>query len=710
MKRSLENLLAAVCLAALPLAAFAQPATDSADVAIDDSAETEKALPVQRESLLVEASLPYLPASNTIASKLPTTLESTPANVGVVTAGVIEEQNARVLGEALENVSGLNVQTGNGVFDFFVVRGFDSLSSGLILTDGAPEPETTFYQLYNAERVEVLKGPGGFLYGSNPLAGAVNIVREQPVPADFGVVGLAVGSHDTNEATFDWNLANDSGTVAFRLNGLFRESDGYRDRLGSEAMAVNPSLTWRPREGTSLNLNLEIANSDYTPDAGLPVLGSSVADVPRERSYHSPFDLSEQQIGRFQVDYETSLTENVTLRNKTFYRELDWETNGTLLGFVLPNAAGGLDVTRSLLLLDDRQTLLGNQLELVVETATGGIRHQILVGVEASRLADDFTLDVGLLPAIDVFAPVETAQGFFLLPQQSQAGDSEADVVAPYVIDQIELSERWQLTLGARFDDIDFSDRVTGTRRDDGELSPMAGVVFTPRTGTSLYASASRAFAPPSARVVGERAPEKSEQVEVGLRQEIFGGRGRATVALFDIERDNIAIPDDNGFTQQAGDQRARGVELEVAGDFGAGIRGAFAYAYTDSELTRFTERLLVGFNPFPVFLTLDRSGNDSAFAPEHLANLWLSKRFGPFTVAGGARYVGSQFIAEDNVAEIDGYLLADLSLAYRTGDWRFSLNLENLFDEEYDTRGFGSFSVIPGAPFEATVGLEYGF
>ena len=48
---------------------------------------------------------------------------------------------------------------GFGVFDFFVVRGFDSLTGGLVLTDGAPEPESTFYPLYNVRQVEVLKGP-----------------------------------------------------------------------------------------------------------------------------------------------------------------------------------------------------------------------------------------------------------------------------------------------------------------------------------------------------------------------------------------------------------------------------------------------------------------------------------------------------------------------------------------------------------------------
>ncbi len=63
--------------------------------------------------------MPYAPDSNTIATKLPVPLQVTPANVGAVTAPLISEQHAIVLGDALRNVSSVNVQTGNGVHDFF---------------------------------------------------------------------------------------------------------------------------------------------------------------------------------------------------------------------------------------------------------------------------------------------------------------------------------------------------------------------------------------------------------------------------------------------------------------------------------------------------------------------------------------------------------------------------------------------------------------
>ena len=137
-------------------------------------------------SVVVEGALPYVPTSNTIATRLPLAYQHTPTNIGTVSDLLVKEQYGLVLGDALRNVSGLNPQTVSNVVDFFVIRGFDSDSSSLVLIDGASEPEVAFYQMYNVDRIEVLKGPGGFLYGPNPLAGAVNIVRRQPMPGTFG--------------------------------------------------------------------------------------------------------------------------------------------------------------------------------------------------------------------------------------------------------------------------------------------------------------------------------------------------------------------------------------------------------------------------------------------------------------------------------------------------------------------------------------------
>ena len=191
----------------------------------------------------MEGSLPYVPTSNTIATKLPLSLQLTPFHVGIVTQALLEEQYAVTASAALMNISNVNIQPGNGVHDFFVIRGFDSLSSALVMTDGAPEPETTLYELYNVESVEVLKGPSGFLYGSNPLAGTVNLVRKQPVPTTLASAGARFGRFNWVEAAADFNYGNADGDFLFsrqlavsRQRGLPRPGRGthLRDQPGGD--------------------------------------------------------------------------------------------------------------------------------------------------------------------------------------------------------------------------------------------------------------------------------------------------------------------------------------------------------------------------------------------------------------------------------------------------------------------------------------------
>ena len=483
------------CLCLLIALATAPLAAQKNDEAEGSSEEGDERTLIQ-ERLEVEDSIPYLPKSNTIATKLPTDPAWTPANVGTVDSILLGEQNAQTVGDALRNVSGINSQTGSGVFDFFVLRGFDSLTSGLVLLDGAPEPESTYYQLYDAERVEVFKGPAGFLYGSNPLAGVVNIVRKQPVPHRFATFGIEGGSFGTLGAHLDANTASSSGEMSFRLNAFTRQSDGHRDGRDSEVSAVHPKFAWRPDDSSSLTVSLEVVESDFTPDAGLPIVNNRLADVPRERSYASPLDDSRQDLTRVQVDYERQVTDRLTLRNKLYSRKLDWKTRGTLISGTFPffgPLVGDTAVFRTLLDLDDRQDFVGNQFEVVGRTD----RHNLLVGLEVGRYRDDYSLSVGILPLLSLANPIEPPIFDPIdIPQQAAQGDTETTVVAPYLIDQIRLSDRVQLQLGARFDSIDFEDALSSTSRQDSELSPMVGITVEAAQGTWLYANAARSFAP----------------------------------------------------------------------------------------------------------------------------------------------------------------------------------------------------------------------
>ena len=615
----------ALCVALFGPAWAEEPTEETAAAQADASKAGERDEENSDLTEYVEVNDSFIPTSNTIATRLSVPLRLTPANIGVVSEPLLREQYAVNLGDSLHNVSGVNVQTGSGIFDYFTMRGFDALSSGTVMTDGVQEPEATTYQLYNAEGVEVLKGPGGYLYGPNPLSGAVNIIRKQPVPNTFANLTGTVGSFGTVRGTLDWNQKAMEGNGNFRLNGLWEQSDNYRDDKESTVRAINPGFALRLGDASTLNFNLEYVRAEYGPDSGLPLYNGEIPEVPRQRSYQSPFDFSDQRLGRFQIDYENRVGDTLTLRNKTYYRSLDWETDGTIFNGVFPNqGTGDPEVFRTLTALDDRQQFVGNRFEAVMKLESGPVTHELLVGVETAWLGDEYTLEAGALPEMDLFDPVENATERpptvpidFLDPNTPGAADARSVVIAPYVIDQMKLSNKVQLLVGARFDSIDYEDPVNDVSRDDSDVSPMLGVVYAPTSNLSLYANAGDSFAPASPRVSGDRKPEESRQVEIGVKKGFLGDKLRTTFAVYRLERENIAIPDDNGFSQQVGDQRSDGVEVEIAAEPIPRLRTFFTYAYTDAELTHFTEFTIVDFDPgtgLPIFEQQDRSGNTPAF------------------------------------------------------------------------------------------------
>jgi TonB-dependent siderophore receptor len=664
--------------------------------------------PRREESVNVEAELPALPPATNAATRLSVPVMELPVSVSVVPRSLMSAQEVFTLTDALRNASGVNTATGNGVFDFFTVRGVDSLSGGLVLTDGVAEPESTYYPLYNVRQVEVLKGPGSFLYGGNPLAGAVQIVRKQPALTRFAEAAFSYGRFGTYECAVDGNAGSSDGKVAFRLNAVRQGSDNFRDIGDGALTAANPVVSWKPGGDTRVLASFEYVRSDQQPDSGLPFVGesgSTLAGVPRERSYQHPLDDSRQDVHRARLEIDHQLSDTWTLRERAYFTQLEWDSTGTLISGAFPfPPEGRLTVVRTLVTLDDRQKLLGNQLELAGSFRTGRLSHELLAGLEITRLTDRFDQGVALVAPVDLLDPVEPPIDPIPLPQFGQAGDARAITIAPYLIDRIALSSRWKAFVGARFDTLDYEDPLTRTDRDDSRLSPLLGVVFAPGSNLALHVSAGTSFAPPSTQVVGPREPETARQIEAGAKLTFLGGKAFLGAAAYALEREDIAIPDSTGVFEQQGDESVRGFELDLSSEPARGFIAYASYAYTDAELTRFAEAVNT---PQGVFV-FDRSGNTPEFVPRHLASLWLSKEVGyGLTLAAGARAVGEQFVGADNRFRIDSYATLDAAVSYSHKHGRLSLHARNITGTAYATRGFGGVSAIPARPFELLARLD---
>jgi TonB-dependent siderophore receptor len=604
-----------------------------------------------------------------------------------------DRQGNRTLKDAVKNSAGVNVATGNGIHDFFVVRGIDSLNGGLILVDGVLEPEATFYPMHNLRQVQILKGPGSYLFGANTLAGTVNLVRKSPVPENFADLRLGAGSHETYEARIDGGAYSEQHRTAFRLNGLYYDSDTHRDGIDQELSALNPTVLWDISDRASFRLDADFQRSDVTPDAGLPVHDSSLVKSSRSATFQEPDDFSEQDVVRLLGTIRYSIDDDVTLRNKTYYTGLDWDSQGTVFaGFFFADAGfepTPMTLSRFRPTLKDEQEIYGNELELTLKLDTGSVSHDLLLGGEILRFTDKFVIGIPPGEDINVDTGVRTPSPFLeALP--TNAGDTETDLLGLYVLDGVEFSERWYGLAGVRLDWLDFKDDSRSTSRSDTEFSPFGGVVYQATEPVSLFANAGRGYGLPSTQVIGPRGkPEESVQVEGGAKWQTPDGRWSGQISGFYIERENIAIPDSSGLFTDNGAQESVGIDLEATGEIMPDLSLRFAYGYLDSELTDFNEFTSTG--------VANRSGNSAPFAPDHIGVVWAEYSFLPDWMAAlGVRAVSDQFIAPDNRFEIDGYATVDASITYDKSSWYAAIYVRNLTDEDVLTRGQGATSVIP--------------
>jgi outer membrane receptor protein involved in Fe transport len=340
--------------------------------------------------------------------------------------------------------------------------------------------------------------------------------------------------------------------------------------------------------------------------------------------------------------------------------------------------------------------LYGDELEISTSVDLGETTHDVVLGLEYMRFTDEFSILIE--PASALHLPSGATFPLAFPPIPANTGDAQSDIFSAYIHDQVDLNDEWLLAAGGRVDYLDFEDDDRDTSRTDTEFSPFGGLVFQACEAASLYVNGGLGFAPPSTQVRGPRgAPETSSQVEAGVK--LQGENWFCQASVYQLERDDIAIPESTGLFSRNGSQESVGAEIELQGELAPGLRVLLAYGYLDSELDSFAEFM----GPFLV----DQSGNTAPFAPEHTLRVWgsldLSEQLG---VGLGVRALSDQYIAPDNGFEIESYATVDAAISYTTEDWTLSVHVENLTGEDYATRGTGNTSIIPADDLSAMATL----
>jgi catecholate siderophore receptor len=648
-----------------------------------------------------------------IGTRTDTPLRDVPQAVTVVTRATIDDQSMQSLGDVLRYVPGVGTAQGEGNRDNAVFRGNSSTSDFFV--DGLRDDVQYYRDLYNVERVEVLKGPNAMLFGRGGAGGVVNRATRQADWSRTREVVLQGGTYGNRRTTAD--LGDRLGNAAAaRTTVLYENSGSHRDGVSVERYGVNPTLAFTPGAQTLLRVGYEYFHDERTADRGVPSWGPGPVPTPASAFYGDPDgSVSRADVNALSLSGDHRFGQTLAVRNRTrlasydkFYQNVYASGAVSADGATVPlgaynNATGRLNVF--------------TQTDLISTVTTGAVRHVLLYGAEFGRQETDNVRMTGHFASGSTTLRVPADQANVRVPVTYRPGVTDADnsgvarAAAAYVQDQVELTRHVSAVIGLRFDDfeVDFMDNRTGRRfgSSDRLLAPRAGAVVKPAEPVSLYASYSLAYVPRAGEQLASLTlsnqalePEQFRNYEIGAKWDARPSLD-VTAALYRLDRQNVVVPDPADPTRSilVDGQRSQGLEIGVNGLLASAWQVTGAYALQHGELTS-------------TLSPSARQGAVLAQLPRHTFSMWNRYDVSRVWAVGlGVIYRDAMFTSTDNTVSLPSFLRVDAAAYWNVSTrLRVQVNVENLFDTSYYATAHNNFNVTPGAPFHLRAALTARF
>lgn len=618
-----------------------------------------------------------------------------------------------------------------GLWNAFALRGFvgdENLPSNYLVNGfnagrgfGGPR------DLSGIESVEVLKGPRAALFGRGEPGGTVNLVTKRPTFKKAGEFRVSAGSFDTYRADADWT-APLSDTVAVRLVGFIEDAGSFRDTIKTRKHGASPSLVWRISPQNKLAFELEYSHQKIPFDRGVLAINGELGRIPKSRFLGEPADgplTAKVQGQQFEFQHDFSRDWSALVGFTTRKTSLEGFSTEAELGANRQQLfVDGRTLTRQRRFRDYDASYEVIRAEINGRFRLAGLQHRLIVGADTDRFENDQvflrarapTLASNPTPvqqqAIDVFNPV---YGSYPLPTPTPLSNrvETQKSVGVFVQDQVNLSERVQLRLGARFDDyrqtlLNRANNQTSTQKET-RSSPQAGIVVQATDALSLYATYGENFRPLSGVDAQGNGfePNQSTSVEAGAKFSL--GSVDATVAVFRVKQKNILVAADaSAATQLAiGRARSQGLEIDLQGEIAEGWSLWGSYAYVDAKTSN-------TFND-PNFGVAVPAGSRLLNVPKQTLSLQLVRSMAlagrGLQLGGGLLHVGERSGEFTTNFKLPAYQVARAFVAYEVAKaTTLRLDIDNLFNETYYTNSFSALWVQPGAPRSARVSVAFKF
>ncbi len=652
------------------------------------------------------------------SSRSPTDQAAHIGSVTVLDRSTIEDGSHAHIHELMTHVQGVWIGRGSGQESLPSIRsplltGAGSCGAILTLEDGVPTRPNGFCnvnQLFElntemADRIEVIRGPGNAVYGSNALHGTINVLLPDPRVGSSVRSSVELGPNDFVKAQTSGNFGNKAPAV---LGAVVTDDGGFRDDSGYQQVKGFAKKKWSLGRG---ELTIGLSASDLDQETAGFIFGKDAYKDPSlNRQNLNPEAFRDANSQRFVMSWvQPGDTVDLDIRPYARRSEMQFlqhflpgqplEENGHSSYGILTNARYESDNTT------------------------------VVFGVDID------SADAYLLQTQD--GPTEGSE--FLNETRPEGKHYDYDVTsfgaAAYVQAEHRLTPRVSISGGLRAEYVHYDYRnnmLTGNTRDDGtpcgfggclysrpasredrfnDLAPKVGVLFRVQDETTLFVNVSRGFRAPqmtelyrlqSGQLVSDVDSEVIDSVEVGLRKSAV--RWQVDTAVFGMRKKNSVYRDNAGFNVSGGRSRHYGAEIaaefSLHDDWSLSFNGTWARHIYDFDVVAQRGETFV-------------SGRDVDTAPRWQGSAEIrytgSERF---NAALQWVSLGEYFLDAENQHTYPGHDIANLRVTWLYNKrWSLTGRVNNMTDAAYADRAdyaFGNYRYFPARGRELFLRLQY--
>ncbi|MGR3977389.1 TonB-dependent siderophore receptor [Acinetobacter sp. 1207_04] len=699
--------------------------------------DSQKKLPTIEVQAAAQDSFKVEKSAN---SKFVAPLLDTPKSVSVISKQLLEDTQVTTLSDALRTVPGITLGAGEGGNpngDRPFIRGYNSESS--MYVDGVRNATSQNREMFAIEQVEVTKGSASALGGAGTSGGSINMISKVAKKGDSLEGSVGSGTDNYQRITLDGNKDFGNGIAArVAVMGHHNEKAGQSDGAEYKRAGIAPSITFGLDTPTRATLGYYYLKSDDTPDSGVPYWDASAKTATgkpldaKQGIYYGwldrDFQKQENQSGTIKLEHD--ITDSLTITNTAVYNNSKNDYVWTQPDDSKKNLVTDQVWRRVNSRISDTDTFT-DQLALTGKFNTGAFKHSFNTGAEYSKTDSDkgsynVTNSKGQTGGgvgasggckgqtaisseywcTSAFNPNSKDPWLGSISALKATTTTTSENTSVYILDNIEITPKWLLDLGVRWDkfETEMETNATGVKvsNDQDFFNYQAGITFKPVENGSIYASYATSANPVGvdlgdgseaiSATLNNLDPEEVKTYEIGTKWDLLEKKLNLTAAIFRTEKENTRATDSSGNTQNIGETKVDGFELGINGNITEKWAVSAGYTYLDSEIVD-AGFVNTGSATAPNYQPSPNNGNQVQNVAKNSATLWTTYQVLPqLTVGAGVLGMDKVYGDAANTKYAPGYARYDAMARYNVNkNVDLQLNVNNLSDKRYFTKAYAS-------------------